>query len=104
MNTKTVLKKVSGHSVRFGGEEHQGWLPQGAVPPQPTPEVELRLELVIREVEGGFLLEWRPMETAEGQRVEAPFAGDLWFESLEEAERAATNDFGVSRVDWEAVS
>lgn len=98
------MKRISGHSVVFGGEKHQGWLPKGAVTPEAKLKVELRLELQIREGEGGFLLEWRPMDEAQGQRKEVPFAGDLWFESLEEAEQAATHDFGVSRVDWEAAS
>jgi hypothetical protein len=103
MNGEIVLRRVSSHSVRFGGEEHQGWLPQGAITPEPTPEAELRLELEIRAVEGGFLLDWRPVET-ESQHVEAPFAGDLWFESIEEAEEAALKSFGVPDGDWEDLS
>ena len=32
-----AIKRLLAVPVRFGGEEHSGWLPANAVTPQPTP-------------------------------------------------------------------
>ena len=52
-----VIKRLSAVPVRFGGEEHSGWLPTNAATPPPSPIEEALVDFEINEVEGGYLLE-----------------------------------------------
>ena len=42
-----IVKRVTGVPVRFGGEEHRGWLPAGAAVPLPTPVRDVLLDIEI---------------------------------------------------------
>ena len=52
-----VLKRASGVSYEYGGEQHCGWLPPGAATPLPTPVRRVTLDVTIEGTEGaGYLL------------------------------------------------
>lgn len=91
-----VIKRVRGLSYQFGGEEHVGWLPEGAAMPLPTPIVHAVLDLEIEFDGSGYLLNWMSQDGSVGS--------DLWFESLADAEAVAAVDFGVQSSQWEIVS
>ncbi len=90
-----LIKRLSAVPVRFGGEEHSGWLPANAATPPPTPVEEALLDLEISEVEGGYILEWHSRNTSH--------RGDLWYETLEGALEQASIDFGIHPGEWQAV-
>ena len=46
-----------GVPVRFGGEEHSGWLPANAATPPPTPVEDALVDFEIYELEDGYTLE-----------------------------------------------
>jgi hypothetical protein len=89
------MKRTATTRVLFGGEEHDGWLPRGAARPAKTARREVVLEVTLESDGAGYLLSWAP---APGEVVEisAPFAGDLWYETLESACEAARDQFGVA--------
>ena len=88
-----VLKRVNGRATRFGGEQHSGWLPQGATVPLPTPEVVVPLDFALVEIApGSYILEW------EGPSAE--HSGDLWYPSLDAALTAAEEQFGIGSHEW----
>src|SRR3712207_514749 len=72
-----VIKRLSAVPIRFGGEEHSGWLPANTAAPPPTPIEEALVDFEISEVEGGYILEWHSRNTSHH--------GDLWDEMLEGA-------------------
>ncbi len=78
--------------VREGGEEHSGWLPHGTSVPERTPERTTSYDVRLVEFEGGFLLE--------SQEVGAAHGYDSWFETLQQAERAAREEFGLTEAAW----
>lgn len=86
------IKRVTGLAVQFGGEEHSGWLPPGAAKPLPTPIVNAVLDVEIVFDGFGFLLCWRSRDGF--------YANDTWHETLAEAERCATERFGIECQDW----
>ena len=88
----TVLKHVAGFVVRFGGEQHSGWLPLSAAVPLPTPIERVVLDVEIHSEGTGFVLCWNARV---GDRC-----GDLWFETLSAAETAATDEFDIASHDW----
>ena len=87
-----VIKRLQGVPARFGGEEHSGWLPANAVTPPPTPVEEAVVDFEINAVEGGYILQWYSRNTRH--------RGDLWFETLEEALRQASIDWGIPPEKW----
>jgi hypothetical protein len=91
-----VIKRLPGVPARFGGEEHSGWLPANAVTPPPTPVEEAVVDFEISVVEGGYLLEWYSRNTSH--------RGDLWFETLEDALRQASIDWGIPPEKWRSVT
>jgi hypothetical protein len=46
-----VIKRLMGVAIRFGGEEHAGWLPANAATPPPTPVEGAIVDVEIGEVE-----------------------------------------------------
>ena len=98
-----VLKKVEGWPFTFGGELHSGWLPPEAAPPLPRPTHRELLDITIEQEDGGggylLIYEARPSQTC-AEPVRAPCAGDTWHETLEDAEDAAQEYFGVRPEDW----
>ena len=91
-----IVKQVLGHHVTFGGEQHSGWLPQGAAMPRPTPTNDVALNITIESDGAGYLLCW----VSSDQTV----AGDLWYQELADAERAATVNFGVANDEWQTAA
>ena len=87
-----VIKRLMGVAVRFGGEEHSGWLPANAATPQPTPVEDALVDFEIGEVEGGYILEWFSRNTSHH--------GDSWHETLEDALEQARTEFGVRPEEW----
>ena len=92
----TVVKQILGHHVTFGGESHSGWLPEGATTPMPTPSRDVALNITIESDGAGYLLCWVSSDRA--------IAGDLWYQTLADAERAATEDFGVATDQWQTLA
>ena len=87
-----VLKRARVSHI-FGDEEPSGWIPSGASRPQPTPRVEVDLDIVLERSGNGFVLQW------EGPA--ADYCGDLWYAQLEDAEQAAAELFGIQADGWE---
>jgi hypothetical protein len=92
-----VIKRLSAVPIRFGGEEHSGWLPANAATPPPTPVEEALMDFEISEYEGGggYILEWDSRNTSHW--------GDLWYETLEDALEQAFLYFGIQPDQWQAV-
>jgi len=91
-----IVKQILGHRVTFGGEPHSGWLPEGASVPRPTPTKDVALNITIEFDGAGYLLRWVSTDPTLG--------GDLWYETLKDAERGATENFGVAASQWQHVS
>jgi hypothetical protein len=89
----TVVKQILGHHVTFGGKTHSGWLPQGAMIPRPTPTRDVTLNITIESDGAGYLLCWASSDLE--------ITGDLWFQTLDDAERAATENFAVTADQWQ---
>ncbi len=55
-----VIKRLSAVPIRFGGEEHSGWLPANTATPPPTPIEEALVDFELSKLEGGggYILEW----------------------------------------------
>ena len=93
-----AVKQVQDVEVAFGGDESQGSLPLGAASPETIPRVVMKLSFVIFEEDGGgFVLEWR------SPKPDAPYSGDSWHESIEDAQAQASMTFGVEADSWESV-
>ena len=97
MAPPTVLKRVSGHSWTYGGEEHSGWLPAGAARPPRTPIVTVTLDLEIVADGSGFLVVYRARE-------DESLTGDWWLATAEDAQVWAEERFGVRPDRWIAGS
>ena len=92
----TVLKRISGHQVRIGGTQHSGWLPEGASRLLSTPVREVSFNLEIQFDGSGYLLCYVSQE--------GDLYGDTWHETLDDAEEAAAEDFGVQLDQWQDVN
>jgi hypothetical protein len=88
-----IIKRIEGVLHRDGGEVHRGWLPPGAAIPLPTPVRDLVLNLMVEELDGGYLLI--------GVSQDGSMDFDFWFDTLEAAIKAADEWFGVPASDWE---
>jgi hypothetical protein len=95
-----VVKKVEGWLFTFGGETHSGWLPPNAAIPLPTPVEHVVLDVTIEKCDGGYLLEWAAKPTATSRELLPPKVGDSWHESIDDAETAAQEWFGIEREHW----
>jgi hypothetical protein len=85
-------KEIIGRLVRFGGEEHRGWLPAGVPKPKPTPVDDVLLNLGIQATDGGVILEW--WDEAKKH------IGDTWHQSLQDAIAQAEANFGIKPDEW----
>jgi hypothetical protein len=90
-----VIKRLLAVPVRFGGEEHSGWLPANASTPQPTPVDDALVDFEVNELEGGYILEWFSRNTNHH--------GDSWHETLDDALEQASAEFGVRPEEWHSV-
>lgn len=97
-----VIKKVNAWPFAFGGEAHSGWLPPNSTVPLPTPVEQELLDISIEgsDVEG-YLLIWMARPSATCSEPVPPKSGDTWHETIEEAEMAARDIFGIERSHWE---
>jgi hypothetical protein len=94
MYSMRVVRRVQNRTVRFGGEEHSGWLPPGAAQPLPTPTIDVLLNLEIAIGDGsGYFLQCSSTNTS--------YIGDTWHEDLEGAIEQATVQFGIEPAEWE---
>jgi len=75
------------------GEEHTGLLPAGAAKPLPTPVRDVLLNVEIQFDGSGYLLCY--------SSTDGTVFGDTWHETLSDAERAATEYFGIDGSEWE---
>jgi hypothetical protein len=92
-----IVKRIVGWPYVFGGEEHSGWLPPGAVNPPPTPIRRGLVDLEIDEIKegnpsAGYLL----IQTAQ----DGSFCWDTWYASIADAEAAAADVYGVRSDAW----
>jgi hypothetical protein len=90
-----VIKRLLAVPVRFGGEEHSGWLPANASTPPPTPVEDALVDFEVNELEGGYILEWFSRNTNHH--------GDSWHETLDDALEQASAEFGVRPEEWHSV-
>ena len=88
----SVVRRRRGWKVRGG--DHAGWLPVDAATPLPAPVREVTLEVQIEDDGAGCLL----LHVADDRST----FGDTWHETLEAAEKAALEDFGLRPSDWES--
>jgi hypothetical protein len=90
-----VIKRLPAVPVRFGGEEHSGWLPANAATPPPMPVEDALVDFEVHEVEGGYILAWFSRNTSHH--------GDSWHETLEDALEQASTKFGLRPEEWHSV-
>ena len=89
-----VFARIPSRMVRLGGEQHTGWLPEGAAQPLATPVAEVKMQLEITDDGGSnHLLVY---ESEHGAHH-----GDTWHQSVEEAMEAAESYFQIPKSEWE---
>jgi hypothetical protein len=89
-----VIRELRGVTVRFGGEEHSGWLPPGASWPPPTSVEVAVVDFEIIEQAGGYTFEYHSRNTRHW--------GDTWHETLEDALEYAEEYFGIEPKEWQS--
>jgi hypothetical protein len=77
--------------MKLGGEEHRGWLPEGASPPLPTPEREVVVDFLIEGDDDGAMLYWHGNDGSKW---------DYWRESVDGALSQAEFSWGITRDEW----
>ena len=88
-----VVKRILAHQGTLGGETHLGWLPKGATIPRLTPTRDVILNITIESDGAGYLLCWASSDLE--------IEGDRWYQTLADAERAATKNFAVTANQWQ---
>jgi hypothetical protein len=88
-----VVKQITGKNIKFGGEEHEDWLPPNASLPKATAIENPTIDVQIVEEADGYLLAWQSQSGSK--------AGDTWHETIEDAERQAENQFGAEEWEWQ---
>jgi hypothetical protein len=58
------------------------------------------LDVTIEQTDGGFLLIWAARPSATCRDALLPKSGDTWHETIEDAEAAAYEYFGIQHADW----
>ena len=91
----TVVKQILGHHITVGGEPHSGWLPEGATTPLPTPARDVAFNITIEFDGSSYYLSFASEDGA--------LANDTWHQSLEDAEQAAAEKFGVHPDQWQTI-
>jgi hypothetical protein len=92
----TVVKQILGHHVVIGGESHSGWLPEGATTPLPTPARDVAFNITIEFEGSSYFLCYASEDGA--------LANDTWHQTLEDAEQAAVENFGVRNDQWQMIA
>jgi hypothetical protein len=93
---------ANGVPITFGGQEHRGWLPNGAAQPRATPTIHAAIGFRILETSDGYSLEWGP-EEGESVPSKPPYQGDTWHQTLAEALAYAQSTFGLLPGIWKRV-
>jgi len=88
----TIVKRIAGYQLKIGGEPHSGWLPKGAAIPLPTPIRDITFNLEIQHDDSGYLLCYAS--------TDGSLCGDTWHETLVDAQRMATDSFGIAATEW----
>ena len=98
----TIVRKVEAWPFTFGGELHAGWLPPEAAPPEPAATHRELLDITIEQEDAGvgFLLIHTARWSPTCPEPLPPCAGDSWHETLQDAEAAAYETFGIEPEDW----
>lgn len=91
----SLLKVIRERPVRIGGQQHTGWLAASAGRPLPAPIRDLLFNFEIQFDGYGYLLAY--------VSTDATVYGDTWHESLEEAEAAALDNFGIAANEWKSI-
>jgi hypothetical protein len=88
--------RIPSKRIRIGGDQHTGWLPEGAATPLPTPIRDLDFDFEITD-DGSqhFLLVY--------QSHDKSCHGDTWHKTLEDAFDAAQEYFGIQRDEWSII-
>ena len=92
----TVVKQILGYHVTVDGESHSGWLPEGASTPISTSTRDVALNITIEFDGSGYLLCYASEDGV--------LANDTWHQSLEDAEQAAVEYFGVRNDQWQRIA
>jgi hypothetical protein len=93
MSTTNPLKRATDIPMRLGGEQHRGWLPPGAAKPLPTPMRTVLVDIeIVRNGPNDCLLICAAQDGS--------FCWDTWFPSLDDAERAAKEQYGIESHHW----
>ena len=88
-----TVKRVPGHTIRVGGEQPSGWLPEGAAVPLPTPVRDVTFDIEILFDGSGYLLCYAS--------IDGEMFNDTWHKTLGDAEEAAREMFGVGAEQWQ---
>lgn len=89
-----IVREIQQRPVRFGGEAHTGWLPEGAAAPLPLAERVVLLDFSIAEDErSSYVLAW--------SGPDRETSGDTWHPNLEEAVHQAWYWFGIEPEEWQ---
>ena len=91
-----VIKAIKSYKVTIGGKQHTGWLPANASKPQPIPVQEVFLNISIEHDGFGYLLCYTS--------TDGGIFGDTWYETLNDAESAAFEYFGVKSNEWKSLT
>jgi len=83
---------IKGLQRQIGGEEHAGWLPEGAAMPLPTPTRDVILDVSIEFDGYGYLLIYHSTDHS--------ICGDLYYSSVTEVQNAAFELFGIEPSQW----
>jgi hypothetical protein len=92
----SVVKQILGHHVTVGGDPHSGWLPEDATTPLPTPTRNVAFNITIEFDGSGYLLCYASED--------GTLANDTWHQTLDDAEQAALEDFGVRADQWQTIT
>ena len=91
----TVVKQILGHHVTVGGEPHSGWLPEGATTPLPTTARDVAFNITIEFDGSSYFLCYASED--------GTLANDSWHQTLEDAEQAASENFGGRADQWQTM-
>jgi hypothetical protein len=84
--------QIRGRRVVLGGDEHVGWLPDGAASPQPTASSKVLVDFVIEGDDHGAMLYWHGHDGSHW---------DVWRESVAGAVEEAESSWGIKPHEWE---
>lgn len=88
-----IYAEIENRKISFGGEQHQGWLPNNATIPPSTPLKTFACHVQITDDGGdGVLLIY--------ESDDATCCGDTWHHTVKEAVEAAQRWFNITEDEW----